>query len=78
MEAIYIAPKTTKELELLKKIAEIIGADAHIVSEEEKRYFAGLRMVEIAERHPKFDISDEEIRNMAKEVEEEVYGKKGK
>lgn len=74
----YIEPRTSKELELLKKIAEIIGADTHIVSEKEKRYFAGLRMVEIAESHPKFDITDEEIRNMAKEIEEDVYGKKEK
>jgi hypothetical protein len=35
-------------------------------------------MVEIAENHPKYDISDEEIMNMAKEVEEEVYGKRRK
>jgi len=78
MEAIYIEPKNNKELELLKKIAELIGAKSHVLSDKEKKYLAGLKMVEIAEKHPKYDISDEEILNMAKEAEEEVYGKKEK
>jgi hypothetical protein len=78
MEAIYIEPKNSKELELLKKIAELIGAKSHILSDKEKKLLAGLKMVEIAENHPKYDISDEEIMNMAKEVEEVVYGKRRK
>ena len=45
------------------------------VSEKMKRYLAGLEMIDIAERHPKFEISDEEVINMLKESEEEVYGK---
>jgi hypothetical protein len=78
MEGIYIEPATPKELELLKKIAELIGAKTLILSEKEKRYLAGLKMVEIAEKHPKYDISDEEIMTMAKEVEENIYGKNKK
>lgn len=78
MEAIYIEPKTEKELELLKKIAELIGAKCHILSDKEVKYLAGLKMIEIAEKHPKHNLSDEEIMNMVKEVEEEIYGKRTK
>lgn len=78
MEGIYIEPKNSKELELLKKIAELIKAKTHVLSEKEKKYLAGLRMVDIAEGHLKCDISDEEIMNIVKEVEEEVYGKSKK
>ena len=35
-------------------------------------------MVEIAEKHPKYVISDDEIMTMAKEVEVEIYGKSRK
>lgn len=61
MEAIYIEPKNDKELELLKMIAELIGASPQILSDKEKKYLAGLRMVEIAENHSKYDISNEDI-----------------
>ena len=75
MDGIYIEPLNLKELELLKKIAELIGADARIITDKEKKYLAGLKMIEIAEKHPKFDLSDDEIMSMVKEVEEEIYGK---
>ena len=78
MEAIYIEAKNNKELELLKKIAELIGAKSYVLSDTEIKYLAGLRMVEIAEAHPKYNITEEEIMNMAKEAEEDIYGKKRK
>jgi uncharacterized protein (DUF169 family) len=78
MEGIYIETATSKELELLKKIAELIGAKTLVLSEKDVKYLAGLKMVEIAERHPKYDITNEEIMTMAREVEEKIYGKSKK
>lgn len=78
MEAIYIEPKTGKELELLQKIAELIGAKNRILTDKEIQYLAGLKMIEIAEKHPKYNISDEEITSMVKEAEEKIFGKSEK
>lgn len=75
MEAIYIEPKTDKELALLQKIAELIGAKSRILTDSEIKYLSGLKMVEIAEKHPKYNISDDEIMNIAKEAEERIYDK---
>ncbi len=51
------------------------GIKFALLNDNMKRYIAGLKMVEIAERHPKFDISDKEIETIGKEIEEEVYAK---
>ena len=75
MEAILVAPKNEKEQEILESFLKFNGISGFTISERMKRYLTGLEMVEIGKRHPKFDISDEEIINMVKEAEEEVYGK---
>ncbi|MBY0479235.1 MAG: hypothetical protein K2Q24_16420 [Chitinophagaceae bacterium] len=75
MEGIYIEPATERELEILKSIAKLIGAKAHVLSEKESKYLAGLKMIEIAESLPKYEITDDEIMNLMKEAEEEIYGK---
>jgi ribosome biogenesis SPOUT family RNA methylase Rps3 len=78
MNAIIIEPPSLKDLEILKKIAELMGAKSALLSEKEKKQWAGLRMTEIAESLPKYEISDEEIINMMQEAEQEVYGKSKK
>jgi len=75
MEGIYIEPSTDRELEILKYIAKLIGAKAHVLSDKEIKYLAGLKMIDIAESLPKYDITDDEIMNLMKEAEEEIYGK---
>ena len=77
MEAILIEPKNEEEKQKVENLLNELGIKNSSVSlsEKQKRYLAGLKMIEIASRHPKFDISDEEIMNMLKESEEEVYGK---
>lgn len=75
MEGIYIEPSTERELEILKYIARLIGAKTHVLSDKEIKYLAGLKMTEIAESLPKYNITDDEIMTMVKEAEEEIYGK---
>ncbi|HEX5154958.1 MAG TPA: hypothetical protein VFW07_26110 [Parafilimonas sp.] len=75
MEAILIAPKDKTEQEIVNNFLKLNGITGFAVSEKMKRYLAGLEMIEIAEKNPKFDISEEEIINMLKEGEEKVYGK---
>ena len=41
-----------------------------------KKKLASIKMIEIAAKHPKFNLPDEEIINMMKEEEDDVYGKK--
>ena len=74
MEAILVAPKNEKEQEILNNFLKSNGISGLVISEKMKRYIACLKMVEIAEKHPKFDISDEEIINMLREDENEIYG----
>ena len=64
-----------EEKKILNNFLKSQGIAGIAVSEKMKRYLAGLEMIDIAERHPKFEISDEEVINMLKESEEEVYGK---
>ncbi|WP_462252221.1 hypothetical protein [Ferruginibacter sp.] len=45
------------------------------INDISKKYFAGLKMIEIADKHPKFEISDEEIITMLKEDENGIYKK---
>ena len=75
MEAILVSLKNDKEKKMLKDFLKSNGISSAVVSEKMKRYLAGLEMTEIAEQHPKLDISDEEIIKMLKEDEEEIYGK---
>ena len=75
MEAILIAPKNKTEEEMVNNFLKSTGIPSFIVSEKMRRYLAGLEMIEIAEKHPKFNVSEEEIKNMLKEGEEKVYGK---
>ena len=75
MEAILVSLKNENEKEILNNFLKFNGITGFVISDKMKRYLAGLEMIEIAERHPKFDISDEEIINMLKENEEEIYGK---
>jgi hypothetical protein len=75
MEAILIAPKNEKEKAALNDFLNSSGISSFKISDKTKRYLARLEMIEIAAQHPKFEISDEEIINMLKESEEQVYGK---
>lgn len=77
MEAILIEPANENEKQKIENLLNELGVKNLSVSlsEEQKKYLAGLKMIEIANRHPKFDISDEDIAAMGKEIEEEVYGK---
>jgi hypothetical protein len=45
------------------------------INDANKKYLAGLKMNEIANQHPKFEISDEEIMNLLKEDENGIYKK---
>gem|GEM_PF-6388389 len=45
------------------------------INDIKKKYLAGLKMTEIADKHPKFEISDEEIITMPKEDENSIYKK---
>ena len=70
-----VAPKNESEQEIIKNFLKSSGISGFTVSVRLKKYLAGLEMVEIGERHPKLEISDEEILYMLKEGEEQVYGK---
>ena len=45
------------------------------INDTNKNYLAGLKMTEITAKHPKFEISDEEIMNLLKEDENGIYEK---
>ncbi len=45
------------------------------INDTNKKYLAGLKMTEIADKQPKFEISDEEIITMLKEDENGIYKK---
>lgn len=45
------------------------------INDTNKNYLAGLKMTEIADKHPKFEISDEEILDLLKEDENGIYEK---
>jgi hypothetical protein len=75
MEALILEPKTQQELESLKIFLSKNGIASFTISDANKKYLAGLKMTEIADKHPKFEVSDEEIINMLKEDENDIYGK---
>jgi hypothetical protein len=76
MEAILIEPRNEKEMSIIKKILTRLGLTSETISENQLKLIAGAKAVEMAKNHPKYDLSDDDILNMVKEVEEEVYGKK--
>ena len=75
MEVLLLEPKNQQELDSLKNFLSKNGIAAFSISDANKKYLAGLKMTEIADKHPKFEISDEEIINMLKEDENDIYGK---
>jgi hypothetical protein len=75
MDALILEPKNQQELESLKIFLKENGIAAFTISDSNKKYLAGLKMTEIADKHPKFEISDEEIINMLREDENDIYGK---
>ena len=76
MEAILIEPRNENEMKVVKALMQENNIPSFFIGEENKRKLAAIKMIEIASRHPKFDLSDEEIINMMKEDEDDVYGKK--
>ncbi len=75
MEALILEPKTQQELESLKSFLSKNGIASFTISDTNKKYLAGLKMTEIADKHPKFEVSEEEIINLLKEDENDIYGK---
>ncbi len=77
MEAVLIDPKTEDQQKQLDEFLQKSGLENRTVtlSEKQYKYFAGLKMIEIADKHPKFDVSYEEIEEMGKEIDEEVYAR---
>jgi hypothetical protein len=75
MESILLEPKNDADFTAIKELALKLGIEMFPISEKNKRFLAGLKMIEIAEKHPKFDLTDEEIMNMVKENEEKYYNK---
>ena len=67
MNAIILEPNTDADIAAIKQLALKLGIDLFPVSEKNRRFLAGLKMIEIAEKHPKFDLTDEEILSMVKE-----------
>ena len=75
MEVLLLEPKNQQELDSLKNFLSKNGIAAFSISDANKKYLAGLKMTEIADKHPKIEISEEEIINMLKEDENDIYGK---
>jgi hypothetical protein len=57
------------------KILKKNGITAFTVSDSNKKYLSGLKMTKTVDKHPKFKISDEEIINMVREDENDIYRK---
>ncbi len=76
MEAILIEPRNENEMKVVKAIIGKTEIPSFLIGEENKKKLAAIKMMEIASRHPKFILSDEEIINMVKEDEDDIYGKK--
>lgn len=73
MEAILLEPNNDADLAAIKQLARKLGIELFPISEKNRKFLAGLKMIEIAEKHPKFDLTDEEIFNMVKENEEKYF-----
>jgi hypothetical protein len=76
MEAILIEPRNENEMKMAKELIKKTDIPSFLISEESKKKLASIKMIEIAAKHPKFNLPDEEIINMMKEEEDDVYGKK--
>lgn len=76
MQVFILEPKTQQELESLKIFLSENGIASFLISDSNKKYLASLKMIEVADKHPKVEISDDEIINMLKEDENDIYGKK--
>ncbi len=76
METILIEPRNENEMKIAKDLIKKTDIPSFLIGEENKKKLASIKMIEIASKHPKFDLSHEEIINMMKEDEEDVYGKK--
>lgn len=76
MEAILIEPRNEDEMKMAKEFIKKTDIPSFVISEESKKKLASNKMLEIASKHPKFNLSDEEIINMMKEDEDDIYGKK--
>lgn len=76
MEAILIEPRNENEMRLATEFINKSEIPSFIISEESKKKLAIDKMIEIASKHPKFNLSEEEIINMMKEDENNIYGKK--
>ena len=73
MDAILLEPNNDADIAAIKQLALKLGIDVFPISEKNRRFLAGLKMIEVAEKHPKFDLTDEEILNMVKENEEKYF-----
>jgi hypothetical protein len=78
MDFIYVEFENEKQKVKVENFLKKEGIKFSTLDDNMKRYIAGLKMVEIAERHPKFDITDDEIINMLKEDENDIYGQEDK
>ncbi|MEO6839039.1 MAG: hypothetical protein ABI261_04775 [Ginsengibacter sp.] len=76
MEAILIEPRNGAEMKVARELIKKMNIPFFIIGEENKKKLAATKMMEIASKHPKYDLSDEEIVNMVSEDEEDLYGKK--
>ena len=76
MEAILIEPRNEAEMRIAKELIKKTKIPFFLIGEENKRKLAATKMIEIASRHPKYDLTEEEIITMAKEDEEGLYGGK--
>lgn len=75
MEAILIEPRNENEMKVAKELIKKTDIPSFLIGEKNKKKLAAIKMTEISSRHPKFNLSDEEIINMMKDGDE-VYEKK--
>ena len=76
MEAILIEPRNEDEMKAATELIKKANIPFFVIGEENKKKLAVTKMMEIASRHPKYDLSEEEIINMVSEDEADLYGKK--
>ena len=75
METVIIKVNTKKESKFFKEIAEKMGYETAIVSEQKRRNDAKKELVSLLKNHAKFDISDAFILQQVKEVRSTLHGK---
>ncbi len=76
MEAILIEPRNEDEMRIAKELIKKTKIPFLLIGEENKKKIVATKMIVIASKHPKCDLTEEEIITMAKEDEEGLYGKK--